>query len=791
MLQSCRYVRNAFSVLLMFLLVVPSFLAQEDSTMQIKRFTFDDLHSEKFEKYKKSSSTNRLAENPEDLTQEVIIVDGDEIRKFGYSTLVDVLKTIPGFRTSQPGNAIEGETFLMRGLLGNDHTKILINGIPIKPEAVKSMPIAAQLPIRHAEYIEIVQGPASATYGSDAMAGVINIVFPEVDRPVFAWADVSGMTPATTEINLTLGGKAGSGKNILNYQFFASSQRASTVNLLINRDSITFDPANLNQWEAQWYLPDKDTPELPEINELRRESRLMGAYLKFRWFELYAMDMYREEHSAFGSSPLAVSYSDPSTIMGENIRTIGLKHVYDNKKRYSSRAALSLLSYETIGNSNYLAIRDSLSAGRNYIYARSLDLRAEYQGILKFNDRFKMAFGTTGQYSISNPYTSYLGRRLHLESNSYSLTGPDLFPETSAGLVPASDSVSAIDSVNWIPKYEVLNVAGFVHFLYKSKNGKLNLEAASRIDVNTTDGIRFTPSLGAVYRPGKKLRLVANYGWGHRAPRSYHLYNNYWQNANEIIQPPPGGIDFDDIRLRRSLDTLRTELLQGGELRIVWDVSPSWRFSGRYYFHFMENRLTRQVSITPPVPPTGGQPFPDNLPIGTGYYNNRVSGSYSYLNALMVIVEYQKSWRDFALRFMGSYEFAGGYEEIEGEENVPESVVRSVEYRFVPTHMVKANINMTYKGFTLSLHNNIFGWFVSDIYVLNNAVVYGEFDGLNYNTDILLHKDLFRQLSLFVGAYNILNTFQSGIPASSLSNTWGYNPQYGRVFKLGLNFRLN
>lgn len=327
MVPLCPKARFAFCGLVaLFLLATPSFaqLEQMDSTMQIKRFTYGDLTSERFEKYKTSSSTNRLAENPDDLTQEVIIIDGDEIRKFGYTTLADVLKTIPGFRTSQPGNAIEGETFLMRGLLGNDHTKILINGIPIKPEAVKSMPIAAQLPIRHAEYIEIVQGPSSATYGSDAMAGVINIVLPEVDRPVFAWADVSGVTPATTDINLTLGGKAGKGKNVLNYQIFASSQTATNLNLRINRDSVLIDPSSLNQWEQQYYLPDKDDPEVPEVNSLIRLSRLIGGNFQFRGFELFATRMYREEHSALGFSPLAISYSDPSTTMGENINSVGL-----------------------------------------------------------------------------------------------------------------------------------------------------------------------------------------------------------------------------------------------------------------------------------------------------------------------------------------------------------------------------------------------------------------------------------------------------------------------------------
>lgn len=789
MLYSRWYNRAVLCALYFSLFSIFPSLAQEDSTMQIKRFSFDDLDTEKFEKYRKSSSTNRLAENPDDLTQEVIIIDGDEIRKFGYTTLVDVLKTIPGFRTSQPGNAIEGETFLMRGLLGNDHTLILINGIPIKPEAVKSMPIAAQLPIRHAEYIEIVQGPASATYGSDAMGGVINIVLAEVDRPVFAWADVSGSTPSITDINLTLGGKAGAGKNILNYQIFASSQRAANVNLLFNPDSITIDPSELNKWEREYFISDKDNPNLPEVNQLRRESRMMGMNLKFRWFELYAMNMYREEHSAFGSSPLAVSYSNPNTVMGENIRTVGLKHVYTNNKRFSSRASLSALTYRTLENASYLAIRDSLSSGLNFVYARSWDFRADYQGVIAFSDQFKMAFGTTGQYSISNPYTSYLGRRVHLESNSFDFTGVDLNPETTTGLANVSDSISAIDSVTWIPKYEAVNIAAFAHFLYKTKNGKLNLEGATRIDLNSTDGIRFTPKFGMIYRPSKKVKVVVNYGAGHRAPRSYHLYNNYWQKIDEVPTALPGEDRFRNVSLRRSYDSLRTERMQGGEIRVSWDITSNFRLSGRYYAHLMENRITRQKTINLPKP--GSPPPPPEAAVGYGYYNNRLSGSYSFLNAAMLVLEYQRKWRDFSLRFMGSYEYSSGYEEIEAEENISNSIERSSDYRFVPVHSAKINLSIEYKGFTVSINNNIFGAFTSDIYVDKGAVIYNEVSGSNHNMDILVHKNLFRQIGVFAGAYNIFNSYQSGIPATSLSNSLAYNPQYGRVIKLGLNFQLN
>ncbi len=779
MLHSLWYKRAVLCAISFFLLLSSSVLAQEDSTMQIKRFTFEDLDSEKFEKYKSSSSTNRLAENPDDLTQEVIIIDGDEIRKFGYTTLVDVLKTIPGFRTSQPGNAIEGETFLMRGLLGNDHTMILINGIPIKPEGVKSMPISAQLPIRHAEYIEIVQGPSSATYGSDAMAGVINIVLPEVDRPVFAWADVSGMTPATTDINLTLGGKAGSGKNILDYQIFASSQRAGDVNLLINEDSIAFDPNQLTPLQKQFYLPDLDNNNLPEINALSRESRLIGGSFRFRGFELYATNMFREEHAAFGNSPTAVSYSDPSTKMGENINTVALRYMHDNRKRFSSRSAISILNYRTIENASYVAIRDSISAGRNFIFGRSVDVRADFQGILKFSDQFKMAFGTTGQYSISNPYTSFLGRRVHLESNSFDLSNIKL--ETTVGTTPELDSLSTIGSSTEIATYEVANIAGFVHFLYKSKGGKLNIEGASRVDLNTTDGIRFTPKVGMIYRPIEKVKLVLNYGAGHRAPRSYHIYNNYWDRID--------GSGPIDVNLNRSRDSLSTERLQGGEVRLVWDATPHLRISGRYYIHIMQNRIIRQITSAP-VPGVGPPP-PNNFRVGNGYFNNRNTNTESLLNAFMVTLEYRKNWEDFSLIVMGAYEYAAGYEEIEGEEDNPQSVEATADYRFVPLHSVKANINIGFKGFMLSINNNLISEFTSDIYLKNKSAVYNEFDEINYNLDVLLHKDLFRQISLFVGAYNVLNTLQTGISGSTLTNSWGYNPQYGRIFKIGLNYRLN
>jgi len=289
------------------------------------------------------------------------------------------------------------------------------------------------------------------------------------------------------------------------------------------------------------------------------------------------------------------------------------------------------------------------------VYARSVDARAEYQGIFSINKNYKLAFGTTGQNSVSNPYTSQLGRRFDPTITSFQYSGQNLSPQTPSGLSDAADSISTIDSLTWIPRHTVYNIAAFTHFLYKSNNGKLNLEAALRGDYNSIDRFRFTPKLGVVYRPNNSLRLVANYSRGHRAPRSYHLYNNFWQSTNELIASAPPGSDLTDyMKLSRSKDSLKTEKLEGIEFRMDVRATKSLKFGLRYYAHWMQNRIIRQIHTAPPPPPVGTQ-FPASSRVGVGYFNTE---SYSFLNSAMLTIAYDREWENLSLKVLISYEYA-------------------------------------------------------------------------------------------------------------------------------------
>ena len=107
--------------------------AQSDSLIrELDRLDFQDLlFSDSLAPDAQVSAASRSLQNISELPFSIHVIQREEIINNGYITLVDALKSMPGIRVSQPGSALEGETFTMRGLLGNTYAKILVNGNPI------------------------------------------------------------------------------------------------------------------------------------------------------------------------------------------------------------------------------------------------------------------------------------------------------------------------------------------------------------------------------------------------------------------------------------------------------------------------------------------------------------------------------------------------------------------------------------------------------------------------------------------------------------------------------------
>ena len=226
--------------LLFPLLLICLFLhAQNDTTLLLapERLTEKDLIAQNPDLQKtKVISASRSPEDLDEVPFTMWVVTAEDILRNGYVTLGDVLRAAPGIRVSQPGNAMEGETFLMRGLSGNQYVKILINDVPVKPSIALGMPIGAQIPIRQAERIEVLYGPTSAIYGNEACAGVVNIILKETERPIFTQADLAFGNYGYNSLDLTFGGKLGKDKKIFRFSLYGSSTVREKTDLYYDRN---------------------------------------------------------------------------------------------------------------------------------------------------------------------------------------------------------------------------------------------------------------------------------------------------------------------------------------------------------------------------------------------------------------------------------------------------------------------------------------------------------------------------------------------------------------------------
>ena len=103
----------------------------------------------------------------------ITILEGKELQARGITRVAEALSEVPGLVMVQNGSYGSVASVFFRGA-ESDHVKVLVDGVEVN-QAGGSFDFSSLL-LFDVERIEVARGPASALYGSDAMAGVINIL---------------------------------------------------------------------------------------------------------------------------------------------------------------------------------------------------------------------------------------------------------------------------------------------------------------------------------------------------------------------------------------------------------------------------------------------------------------------------------------------------------------------------------------------------------------------------------------------------------------------------------------
>ena len=763
--------------------------AQSDSLIrELDRLDFQDLlFSDSLAPDAQVSAASRSLQNISELPFSIHVIQREEIINNGYITLVDALKSMPGIRVSQPGSALEGETFTMRGLLGNTYAKILVNGNPIKPYVVSGMPIGAQLPIQQAERIEVIYGPAAALYGADASSGIINIVVADSEYPIFTKASLHVGSDNYKSLNLLFGGKIGKGKDIVRFKLFGTDTRFDDRRIFYD-EGVLYNPLN-------YIGPNSDTtdilndpnyrgrPNSPNIQNTPHESRSVGGEVSYRFLSLAVLNMNRRDHSSIGYNPATVSYANPLISTGENITSALIKAQF-KINQLSTETKIQFLSYNMDNRSSNQFVHPIVNSLLYSAIPDSSNTAAvQTQVENNFFSGLRFMGANSNEYSIEQTFNLpvFSGGDL-LAGVKYLLGRGDALREFQARVV----DFELGDATNLIPAFTDQGIREYSLFvqLFQPLGKRINLLVSSQF-LNRANGdfaasIRtFNPRLALLYKLSEAIQFRASYSTAIRAPSPYFSATSYTFQANN-----PGSLET-------GVEQLEPEQTGSYEIGMRWDNSQKLNLDINVSYTRTDQFINYNIAFDRGRPPAGLTGFV------LGYFNDE--NSSAELLDLQAVLRLRDLMPNIKLGATLSLNYATGRESLTttnlGDFNNEARVLDDVRAHpnvisrlsLFATPLPQLTVGIDQYFASRSLTRNSFRLNARD--VLNRGVnLYNE----GYHTvDLRVSYDINKNFLLYAKGFNILNTKYAGIDASSSNDVLFFNPQALFTFHLGLNYELN
>jgi outer membrane receptor protein involved in Fe transport len=175
------------ATLIGLLVIAPAALAQELTRCATPASPKEDVFALDLEALMNVNVTtaSKSSETLADAPGAISVLTRDELRRFGGMTLREVLERVPGltgatsYFTDRSLVAARGDLTKAHG----GHMLILINGRPTREilEGGLVSDLLESFPINILERIEVIKGPGSVLYGSNAFSAVVNLIIAKAD----------------------------------------------------------------------------------------------------------------------------------------------------------------------------------------------------------------------------------------------------------------------------------------------------------------------------------------------------------------------------------------------------------------------------------------------------------------------------------------------------------------------------------------------------------------------------------------------------------------------------------
>ncbi len=128
----------------------------------------------------KVSIASRLPQAQEKAPSVVSVITREDIERYGWRDLIDILRTVPGFDFGTDGTNLIGVS--VRGVWAHEgKALLLVDGVPMSPFHNGNVSYYGQYPAAYIQRVEIIRGPGSAVYGQFAGTTVIEVTTRSID----------------------------------------------------------------------------------------------------------------------------------------------------------------------------------------------------------------------------------------------------------------------------------------------------------------------------------------------------------------------------------------------------------------------------------------------------------------------------------------------------------------------------------------------------------------------------------------------------------------------------------
>jgi outer membrane cobalamin receptor len=198
-----RFLGFASVILILFAIINSNALAQEAKDSKKKKSKEDDILHPHEVVVVTATATRKAVK---DCSSSVSVVSSQDIRAISASNALNLLNFLPGVFVQRTGNFGRADVDI-RGIgQRGQRINILVDGRPEKM-GLYGCVVTHAFPLDNVERIEVVRGPSSVLYGSEAFGGVVNIITRNPEEGLETDLSASYGSFNTQQLNLRHGGK--------------------------------------------------------------------------------------------------------------------------------------------------------------------------------------------------------------------------------------------------------------------------------------------------------------------------------------------------------------------------------------------------------------------------------------------------------------------------------------------------------------------------------------------------------------------------------------------------------